>query len=488
MKKLLIILPVAILAFTSCQKKVTDLPPIDRITSDLAFSTPARIEAAVVGSYDGLQSAEFLSGRALIYADLMGEDVIDKNSFFGTLPRFDQLGNAGLPANVWTAAYNSIGRANRAIAGITANAAILNDPVKQKAFIGEAKFIRAIAHFYLVNFFAQSYAFTADASHDGVPVITESFTSNDPAANKPRASVAVVYTAIINDLNEAIVDLPLAYANASLTKSRATKAAAAALLSRVYLYKNDFTNAKTTAGKIFNGDYGAFSLNANPDGVFGPGRYTTAETIFSIPNSTNDNPNTNNALPQHYFETGRGDIAVSPTFINAATNPFFAADDRRRGLIVANTIGANAGWFYTRKYPDVATRADWAPIVRYAEILLTYAEASARLAAGVDADAIAKLNLVRDRSRVSAPQYTVASFASKDELIAAILAERRIELAFEGHRYFDLARIKAAPTNKLDSDKVTPINVTYGSNKFIFPIPQAEVDKSGGVLKQNPGY
>lgn len=134
------------------------------------------------------------------------------------------------------------------------------------------------------------------------------------------------------------------------------------------------------------------------------------------------------------------------------------------------------------------TRADWAPIVRYAEILLTYAEATARLAPTVDADPIAKLNLVRDRSRVTAPQYTVASFATKDALIAAIVAERRIELAFEGHRYFDLARLKMNVTNKLDSDKVSPISINYGANKYIFPIPQGEVDKSQGVLVQNTGY
>jgi hypothetical protein len=476
----------SLLFMTACTKKVEEITPIDRINPDLLFSTPARMEAAVVGAYDGLQSAEFLSGRTLIYADLLGDDVIDKNGFFGDFARFNMLANNGIPANMWNAGYNAIARANRAKAGIEANPGVVS-ATKSKEFIAETKFVRALAHFYMVNFYAQGYNFTADASHPGIPYITTSYTTNDPAGNVPRNTVKQVYDFVIQDLNEALADLPMVQANISLTKTRATKAAAAAILSRVYLYKEDWANAKTMAGRIIAGEFGTFALTTNPDGVFGPGRYTTSETIFSIPNSANDNPNTNNALPQHYFETGRGDLTVSQLFRNAATNPYFAADDKRRALILANSQPANSGNFYTAKYPDVATRADWAPIIRYAEVLLNYAEASARIAAGVDADAVTKLNLVRDRARVSAPQYTVASFATKQDLINAILAERRIELAFEGHRYFDLKRTKTSYT-RIDSDRTTVLTATYGTDKYILPIPQGEVDKSLGVLKQNNGY
>ena len=487
MKRIVFFITIAVIVFTACQKKVVDdIQPIDRITAGLAYSTPERAEAAVIGAYDGLQSAEFLSGRALIYVDLLSDDVIDKNSFFGDFARYNMLANNGIAQNMWNAAYNAIGRANRAIAGIQASGSVIA-PTKASQLIAECKFVRAVAHFYLVNFYAQGYNFTSDASHPGVPVITQSYTSNDPAGNLPRATVAQVYTQIIKDFSEALTDLPTGYSVVSVTKSRGTKMAAAALLSRVYLYKEDWTNAKTMAGRVINQEFGAVGLNTSPSGVFGPGKYTTTETIFSIPNSTNDNPNTNNALPQHYAEAGRGDLTVSQLFRNVATNSYFALDDLRRGMILANTQTANAGNFYTAKYPDVATRADWAPIIRYAEVLLNYAEASARLAAGVDADAVTKTNLVRDRARVTAPQYTVASFATKQDLINAILGERRIELAFEGHRYFDLKRTKQSFT-RIDSDRTTVITVTYGTNKFILPIPQTEVDKSGGVLVQNTGY
>lgn len=473
----------------SCQKQVIDLTPVGVLSSDLAFSTAQKIENSVLGTYNDLQNAGFLSGRALVYVDLMGEDIFDKTSFFGALPLFTQLANSGVAGAVWTAGYATVADANRSITGIAANAGLLTS-AKAKELTAECLFVRAVSNFYMINFFAQPYGFSSDASHPGIPVFTESFYSNNPAANKPRATVATVYNSIITDLTSAIADLPTSYSTVYSTKTRATKAAAAALLARVYLYKGDYANAKVISGRIIDGSYGTFALRPTPNGAFGPGNYQTSETIWSIPNNVNDNPNTNAALPQHYFPNGgRGDLAVSPSFLNTTTNPYFAADDKRRTSMLINGAGTNAAFVYTNKYPDVATRADWAPILRYAEVLLTYAEASARLATIVDADAITKLNMVRDRSRVSASQYTIASFLSKDALIAAIMGERRIELAFEGHRFWDLMRTKTPVTNKYDSDGTTIIPTqAYGANKNIFPIPQGEVDKSVGVLIQNPGY
>jgi hypothetical protein len=475
---------------SSCNKKVLEISPQDLLSSDLAFSTPQKIEAVVLGNYDGLQSAEFISGRALVYVDVMGEDIFDRTNFFGDLPRFSLLANSGIANNVWTAGFAAIARSNRAIAGIEANISKLT-PAKAKELIAECKFVRAVANFYLVNFFGQPYAFTSDASHAGIPLITQSFTSNDPAANQPRSSVAAVYTAVINDLAEALADLPLTYNNTYHNKVRGTKAAASSFLSRVYLYKGDYTNAAKYSLDVINGSYGAFALNSTVDAAFLiANEYQTVETIWSIPNIVTDNPNTNNALPMHYHPSGRGDLAVSSSFLNTTTNPYFLADDKRRGMIISGTTSGTAAFKFTSKYTDITSRADWAPILRYAEVLLTYAEAQARTATGVDADAIAKLNLVRDRAKgVLTPSYTVLSFANKDALVAAVLGERRIELAFEGHRFWDLMRIKASVTNKYDSDGTTLLPPqTYGARKNIFPVPQLEIDKSVKVLVQNDGY
>src|SRR6478752_1509526 len=148
MKKLFNSSIILVVLISACTKKVEEITPIDRITPDLVYTSAARAEAAVVGAYDGLQSAEFLSGRALIYADLLADDVIDKNSFFGDFARYNMLSNNGIAQNMWNAAYAAIGRANRAIAGIQASGNVLT-AAKASQLIAECKFVRAIAHFYL---------------------------------------------------------------------------------------------------------------------------------------------------------------------------------------------------------------------------------------------------------------------------------------------------------------------------------------------------
>jgi hypothetical protein len=477
----------------ACQKSVTDIPPQDRIISELAFSTPEKIEKAVIGVYEALQqnngaNSHFLSARALIYADILGEDIIDKGNRFTDLPKYNLLSNSDIAYRVWFAGYQAIATANRVMQGVQANQSKIT-PALVKSYISEAKFGRAVAHFYLVNFFAQPYG--TNGSSIGIPIITQAFTDNNPAANQPRSTVNLVYNQIIQDLTEALVDLPVTYADVYNSKTRATRAAVAAFLSRVYLYKKDYANAKLYAEKVIAGNYGTYALNASPDGCFGPGKYQTNETIFSIPNSNLDNPNTNNALPQHYSEASvlNGNLAISPTFLNIATNKYFAIDDKRRTLLMVNGVKAgNLANKFTKKYPDVTDRADWAPIIRYAEVLLNNAEASANISGGVDATAVDMLNLVRDRSRVTASRYTVASFANKTELIDAILGERRIELAFEGHRIFDLRRNDTPVANKLDGDGVTVIPTPTDNSKYILPIPAEEVKKSGGILIQNLGY
>lgn len=477
-------------AGSSCNKQVLDINAQNLLGSGLAYSTPEKIEANVIGAYDGLQSKDFLSGRALVYADLLSDDIYDRLAFFTELPRFNVLANNALISGVWTAGYDAIARANRAIAGVTENSGKLTG-TKANEFIAECKFVRGVANFYLVNFFAQPYGFTADASHPGIPIITKGFTYNDPEANQPRSSVADVYSLIIKDLTEALTDLPIAYTgytnNTYHTKTRGTKASASSFLSRVYLYKGDYTNAKKYSKDVIDGLYGTYALNSNVSTVYASGnsQYITNETIWSIPNSISDNPSSNVSLSQHYNPTSRADLAVSSIFLDDTKNTYFAADDKRRALIIKGT-GPLATTSFNGKYTSLT---DWAPIIRFAEVLLTYAEAQTRVTGAIDADAIAKLNLVRDRARVSKPPYTGATFNNKDELITAILGERHVELAFEGHRFWDLMRIKASVTNKFESDGTNLMPVQpFGAQKNIFPIPQLEVDKSKKVLVQNDGY
>lgn len=469
-------LAAAIILLQAACTKVTDIQPVDRISSDLSFTTPAKINADVIGVYDGLQSPEFLAGRSLIYSDLLGEDVIDITGFFNTIFHYTMLASDPYASNEWTAGYAAIQRANRVIEGIQANLGIAG--TSANTYIAECRFARALSMLTLVDHYAHPYNFTADASHLGIPVITKSsvtFTSADLVA---RNTVAEVYTQMISDLQFAEANLVASQGDANV--QRVNKYGASALLARVYLYKGDYANAKLEEEKVIGA--GVYSLNADQSASFGPGNYQSPESVFSISNNANDNPNTNNALPMHYSPIsagGRGDLVISKTFLNL---PGFAADDKRRELM---TVDGN--YTYTTKYPDVATRGDWAPIIRYPEVLLTAAEASVRQAGAVDQTSLDRLNMVRDRSRVSAPQYTMASFPTAQSFIDAVLLERRIELAFEGHRIEDLGRNKQGVTGK-EADDFSPIAaVPYGADHLIFPIPQYDT-KLDPNLKQNPGY
>jgi hypothetical protein len=470
-----VLLAAAIILLGPGCTKVTDIKPEDRISSDVAFQTPARINAAVIGVYNALQSPEFLSGRSLVYSDVLGQDVVILGDYFSSIFRYRMLASDAYATNEWTAGFTAIQVANRVIEGIQANASIAGNLTN--SYIGECRFGRALAMLTLVDHFAQPYNFTPTASHLGIPVITKSSVTYTSADLVPRNTVAEVYTQIISDLQFAEANIVPDQGDASV--QRANNLAATALLARVYLYKGDYANAKIEAEKVISS--GVYSLNANQSGAFGPGNYQSAESVFSISNNQNDNPNTNNALPMHYSPppSGRGDLAASRTFLNL---PGFAADDKRRALFVVVT-----GNTYTTKYADVATRGDWAPIIRYPEVLLTAAEASVRASNTVDAISLGRLNLVRDRSRVSAAQYTLADFSSAQSFIDAVLLERRIELAFEGHRIEDLGRTKQGVTGK-QADDYSPLpDVAYGANQLVFPIPEHDT-KLNPNLKQNPGY
>lgn len=483
-KKHIISYIVAGLAFAMLQSacKTTDVKPQNEISSEIAFTTPSKIEANVIGVYDGLQDPEFLSGRSLIYSDVLGQDVIATGEYFSSIYQYQMLATDTYAANEWSAGYGAIAKANRVIEGIQTHLDIAG--ANAKPFIAECEFARALAYFTLVNHYAQPYHFTADASHLGVPLVLKAATAYNPAELVLRNTVKEVYDQIIADLKDAEINLPVSQDD---SVQRANTYCASALLSRVYLYMNDYPDALAEANKVILS--GKYHLNPNPGDCFGPGNYQTAESIFSIANSLDDNPNTNNALPMHYNATdlgGRNDLVVSKTFL---TLPGFALDDKRRGLLYQESPSVGTTITYTNKYPDVTGRADWAPIIRYPEVLLTAAEASVRASGAVDQTSLDRLNSVRDRSLgPTGIPYTLLSFLTPQSFLDAVLLERRIELAFEGHRIGDILRLKQNVTGKENDDYSAMPDEPYGADHLIFPIPAYDVKLYNNKLTQNPGY
>jgi hypothetical protein len=450
-------------ALPSCRKALFEEPKTS-LSPASAFETAERVDKAAVGMYDQLQNAEFLGGRALIYADIRGVDA-NPNAQFGNMYQFNTINSSDATTGLaYQGAYRTIGEANLFLKNLGLAASIVTAD-KTNQYTGEAEFIRSLSYFYLVNLFAQPYNFTAGATHAGVPLVLTSTDAPFDASNQvARSSVADVYNQIEKDLLDAETKLPVNYSDPSFSNvARATKGAAQALLARLYLYKSDYVKANAYADKVIAS--GLYKLNADPLITFRT--FTTSESIFSVAHNGGDNPNTNNALGQHYNPAQRGDIVVNPEYVTLMDQ---TSDLRFKNLIVKSATGA----YYSSKYLGTT---DWVPVVRYAEILLIKAEALANISTTVDPNAVVLVNQIRQRSKAA-----VIAPLTKPALISAILNERRIELAFEGQGEFDFLRTgRGIPAHGNITDQ------PYGSSYVILPIPKHETDINPNIV-QNPGY
>jgi hypothetical protein len=518
----LAILPVLIAGFflaVSCEKDVTELDPFDRITEAAAFATPERAELAMVGVYDAAQSGFYAGGQVRGYpfgaanveqGDMRGEDMLNVAAFYAFT--YDGTYSVASANNdfMWQTLFGVINKANIVIEGAQKAAAAGTLPAaKATEYEGEARFLRALAHHELLIHFARPYAHTADASHPGVPyrrIAVNTADSQIAAAAQGRNTVKECYDFLIEDLNFAEANLPETRA-AALRITRAVKAAAVALKTRVYQHKGDWASVITEGTKLLGGTY---SLMAAPEGVFASNNSNT-ESIFSIENSQPDNPGVNGALPVMYsVAPGRALVAISPILYNA---PFWLASDLRRTQLTKSA----ANGYFSNKYRKITTQDDFNPILRLAEVVLNIAEAHSRQSSAPSQTALDLLNSVRNRAVTTpADQFTLASFATSKDLTAAILRERRIEFLGEGRRWPDIHRLAKDPDfstggvpSKVAFGNTTLASWGFGLNhdgtnytgtmsiaaipydnfRFVWPIPQSELNTNPVLAaQQNPGY
>lgn len=513
-------LTVGLFLAVSCEKDVTELNPYDRITETAAFSTPERAELSMVGVYDAAQSGFYAGGQVRGYpfgaastsqGDMRGEDMLNVAAFYA----FTYDGTYSLAsANndfMWQSLYGVINKANIVIEGAQKAAAegVLT-AAKAAEYEGEARFLRALSHHELLVHFARPYAHTADASHPGVPYRRIAVNTADrqiEAAAQGRNTVKECYDFLIEDLNFAEANLPETRA-AALKVTRAVKAAAVALKTRIYQHKGDWASVISEGTKLLGAT--TYSLTAAPEGVFASNG-TNTESIFSIENSQPDNPGVNGALPVMYsVAPGRALVAISPILYNA---PFWLASDLRRTQLTKSA----ANGYFSNKYRKITTQDDFNPILRLAEVVLNVAEAQSRQSASPSQAALDLLNSVRNRAVTTpADQFTLASFATSKDLTAAIIRERRIEFLGEGRRWSDIHRLAKDPdfstggvpakvafgnttlaswgigvnhdgTNYTGTTSIAAI--PYDNFRFVWPIPQSELNTNPVLAaQQNEGW
>lgn len=448
---------------SSCQQSFLDLKPYDSLPIQAALTTDNDMSSAVNGMYSGLRSS-FLYGRTIPFVgDLLADNVyisssnsgryINQNTYTVNAQNGDLL-------STWSQAYAIILRANN----------IINSTLKESANVnqykGEALAIRALMNWELVKMFAKPYA--VDPAGAGVPLVM----TYDVTLRPGRNTVKEVYDQINKDLTQAFGLLTQAR-----NSSYMTKYAARALQAKVYLYQKDYANALVAAQDVIkNGGYTltpSTNLNAywaNPTPVT-----TKVETVFEISADGVNNAGFD-ALSNMYSQSGYGDGLATTDLYN-----LYADTDARKGLI---TKGKRAGVdaLIVNKYQNVQNSSDKddVKVLRYADVLMIAAEASART--GNATDALSLLNQLAQRRDPSFKGYA----STGDALINDIITERRKELAFEGDRFNDLNRL-GLDLKRNDQYPTSARTIAATDNRRVAPIPQSELDANKAIL-QNLGY
>jgi hypothetical protein len=440
------VVSLGLVMFSSCHKDLLNSPPETSISDATAFDQPYRVANQVLSLYSALKNGNFYGGRFLVYGDSRAEEFISEDPNLVT--GFDVWQNnptnsATAVKGLWAQGYSTINQCNLFIDGMNAKGLSVVGTSVGNNYIGEARLIRAISYYSLLQYYSRPYA-DGNGTAKGLPLRLVGL-KGPGFSDMARSTVAEVYTQILADLDFAEANLPLTYTAAANRVIRAHRNTAIAFKTRVYLSMKDYAKVIAEANKMvpaaapFMASSGVVhALQADITNVFKT-PYTTSESIFSVPFTTTsgDIPGTQNGLQSYYLAnatTGAGSIYS----LNAAgiiANAGWTATDKRRSFIFT----APSTKKYLNKFPT-ASPADYTPVIRWSEVLLNLAEARVRSTNTVDAQAVALLNAVRNRSDATTT-FTVASFATAADLITAIMTERRIEFLGEGLRVNDIMRL-----------------------------------------------
>ncbi len=473
-----ITLAFVLLMIIGCSKEYLDPVPQTSLSDLSVFDTKDRVVAQVNGMYAAVKSGAYLGGRFQVYGDLRGDNFIPNSSNlvtnFATWNHTEVSSNNEVQ-NYWGSVYAAINVINVFMDGLKVNwdggkltGKITQDEYNQ--YMSEAMTLRAMCYFDLLRMYCKPYVLNAGAN-PGVPLrlkAEKSAVGNDLA----RSSVDEVYTQILSDLNAAEPIAIINYGSDLLNSTRVHKNTIVSLKTRVYLAKGDWANVVSESAKIvpaaapFVSPSGvANALNATYAGLWAS-PYTSKESIFSMPMTTTNGPGGQNGLA-HYFSQNS-----SESYYLLATSPVYAAlaaTDVRKTLMV--TVGTK---FYLSKWPDLTTLTNYPPVIRYAEVLLSRAEALVRAGGSVTQGAVDLLNAVRVRS-FSTGAYSLANFATAADFYTAVLQERNFEFLGEGIRVFDLMRLGITIPAKDGGNMGAVAAIPSSSVGYMWPIPASEL-------------
>lgn len=470
-------LAIGVLPLASCKKEL-DQQPFNSLSVESAFKTQSDFENAIRGAYAGLRGTNYYGGQDA-GSMIITPDILSDNLIINSQGRLSQQNffNFTYTANntwggLWNNAYTTINRANQVLNYIDR----LPEGAERENIKAEALALRALAHFDLLRVFAKKYEGSTEADL-GVPYVT----STDPTAKPARTPLRESYKKVVDDLEAATNGIA-----ASNGVGRLNKASVYALLGRVYLYMGQSELEKSVAAST--AAIAAIpAANALATIEEFPGIWTDATekgVLFKVKILDADNIN-----------VGVGYQQTSPQGVRAEYSPSFELfslyedDDVRKSTYMDESTFGGLTFNYIKKHIGrAAGRANVidVKVIRTAEVYLNRAEALYKL--GRTVEALSDLNTIRSNRYEDFNPAT--AIEAGQALLDAILLERRLELAFEGHRFFDLKRlglpiVRTEHGDRVDGGGVSAITkeVPAESPKFQLPIPQYEIDANKNIVQ-----
>jgi len=452
-----------------CKKSYLELKPYDQVALEVALITEGDMQAATNGIYSLLRNSSLYGRDIQLRADVLADNVYISATNSNRFLEYFQVNytpSTGSVGTNWGNAYGDILRANNVInSTIAAN-------TNTNQYRGEALALRALLYFDLVKQYAKPYTAASASADLGVPLIL----AYDPKVKPVRSTVLQVYDQIEKDLIAAIglltdrVPYSAGYVNKNTAKS---------LLARLYQFKGDWTKALTTAQDVINNGGYTLTTTANHASYWALGTLRTdkVETLFELGFDPNGNAGLE-SLPYFFLQAGYGDALAADAFFTT-----FSSTDVRRTLMV-DAVRGGKNVKVINKYANNINYT--IKIVRLSEVYLIAAEASYQT--GNIAGALSYLNLVATKRDNAFTGYISVG----TQVLEDILTERRKELAFEGHRYWDLAR-NGRDVVRVNVNTNYPGNVplTIAKDNFrrLLPLPQGELDANANIKsQQNAGY
>ncbi|MET3113154.1 hypothetical protein AAKU52_000875 [Pedobacter sp. CG_S7] len=490
-----------LLAVTSCEKSFLELSDPTKKSADKFYKNEQEVEQAVNGAYSSLQDhvnsqyifAEMTSDNTSIQLNPSDRGQTDRVEAF----EFWNVTSTNVNiADLYNQSYNALYNINFALLKLQDVPGISEK--KKKQFQGELQFIRAYYYFNLVRYFGP------------VVLMTEPLANSSDAFKTIRSKEEVIYSQIISDLTDAATKLPAKSEYATAENGRASKGAALGLLGKVYLTVKDYPKAESTLKEVLTLGY---SLISDYSALFDPARKNNSESLFEVQYQGGNNLGEWSSFVYAFAPRGSegavtGFSTSRPQGWNVPTRSIideFEPGDLRKAVSLkegyTNSKEEFIGIPFVNKYNhphtiDGRTDDNW-PVLRYADVLLMLAEVINEQAG--PGNAYQYINQVRTRAGLES-----LNALGKEDFRAAIRHERRVELAFENDRWFDLKRSltiaqltalmnahgqaeKARPTVDRGGVSFSPNDYKFDAYEALFPIPNRQLFLNKNLI-QNPGY